>query len=336
MMDTTIPVWNTAHGIRGFACLIVLIGHAFLLFSEGAAPYMVGIGKIGVWLFFVLSAFLLTHKFHYTGFGLRALQYYACARFIRIIPLFVITVCCYHALNMPDMQTWDDVFRILLFQKGAGHLWTIPVECTFYALLPLIAWGLGTIQKHYGCGVMMLCWVASIVLHQYFMPFWNTPANTITTLWYVPCFMCGILCALLHERFVWIHRHGDWISLCLMGLILCFSPLLGHGWLPKSVVALFSTYHLPIGLIWSVVIVSALHGSGVLPRILCWRGLRYLGTWSYPIYLIHWIVYLKLVARYPHDALAMICALIISIMMGAMIHYTIELPIEQWRRHRLS
>ena len=50
---------NYLTAIRGFACLLVIIAHIL-----SGMPYIginvAGTGKIGVWLFFILSAFLLT------------------------------------------------------------------------------------------------------------------------------------------------------------------------------------------------------------------------------------------------------------------------------------
>lgn len=47
-----------AEGIRGVACLLVLVAHAVTMFFPRSVPYLSGSGKIGVWPFFVLSAYL--------------------------------------------------------------------------------------------------------------------------------------------------------------------------------------------------------------------------------------------------------------------------------------
>jgi peptidoglycan/LPS O-acetylase OafA/YrhL len=81
-------------GIRGVACLIVLVLHCVgfsgifpSIFGDGG---MVGIPKVGVWLFFVLSAFLLTLK-HLDGpFSIEALTDYSVSRFLRIVPIGLI------------------------------------------------------------------------------------------------------------------------------------------------------------------------------------------------------------------------------------------------------
>ena len=83
-----------AAGIRGFACLWVMVIHnfGFFVFPPGSVD---GCGKIGVWLFFVLSAYLLTYKLVASGTSMPVLAAYAWGRFWRIIPAFVVAVLFY-------------------------------------------------------------------------------------------------------------------------------------------------------------------------------------------------------------------------------------------------
>lgn len=54
--------YPAADGIRGLACLLVLCTHLPGFFLPDYGKYVTGTGKYGVWLFFVLSAFLLTSR----------------------------------------------------------------------------------------------------------------------------------------------------------------------------------------------------------------------------------------------------------------------------------
>lgn len=98
------------------------------------------IGKAGVWVFFALSSFLLTH-------GLcRALARedslssslirYMIQRVFRIYPLYV-AVLFLHFLA--GSLSENGVFRHLLLQEGAAELWAIPVEFKYYLVVPLVA-----------------------------------------------------------------------------------------------------------------------------------------------------------------------------------------------------
>lgn len=128
------------HGLRGVAVIIVLLSHLgnadmWLLPVSHEA-----IGKAGVWVFFALSSFLLTH-------GLcRALARedslssslirYMIQRVFRIYPLYV-AVLFLHFLA--GSLSENGVFRHLLLQEGAAELWAIPVEFKYYLVVPLVA-----------------------------------------------------------------------------------------------------------------------------------------------------------------------------------------------------
>ena len=61
-------------------------------FIPEIAKYFAGTGEYVVWLFFVLSAILLTNKFSQIGFSFSELSGYAIGRILRIIPLFFVVI----------------------------------------------------------------------------------------------------------------------------------------------------------------------------------------------------------------------------------------------------
>src|SRR4051794_1290022 len=100
-------------GLRGLAVLLVLLDHAtdaeLRLFP---AANMNRAGKYGVYLFFVLSAFLLAHLSLCQPDAqlLRARTWcnYAVRRFLRIFPLYAIvlvTLVVLHKLKFHDVKT---------------------------------------------------------------------------------------------------------------------------------------------------------------------------------------------------------------------------------------
>lgn len=65
MCTQSIDSYKSLNGLRGVAVLFVLFSHAAnkgLIFFEGFSIAGSGSGKVGVYLFFVLSAFLLTDQ----------------------------------------------------------------------------------------------------------------------------------------------------------------------------------------------------------------------------------------------------------------------------------
>jgi len=116
-------------GIRGIAVLLVVAAH-----TDGLR--MKGHGAVGVWLFFVLSAFLLTLPYAVDpGRISRAgeIRRYFARRTRRILPAYYVAIVVTALLTKADLNfLWLHVS----FQRAAGIFWTIPQELLFYLLLP--------------------------------------------------------------------------------------------------------------------------------------------------------------------------------------------------------
>ena len=134
--------------LRAIAALIVLVGH----FSNRAHLWDALLGtrapQLGVMLFFLLSAFLMTILYMDRRPTRDAIATYAWARAARVLPLFVVVVLASHLLGklpiawlqasvyaIPD---WKAVASHLLFLFGVQVLWTIPAEIHFYAIFALL------------------------------------------------------------------------------------------------------------------------------------------------------------------------------------------------------
>lgn len=139
-------------GIRGLAVLIVFLSH-----SSGRGFFidqnlrLQGIGILGVYLFFVLSAWLLTtlaiDELKKSG-GLNLKNFYL-RRFFRIAPLYyLIVTAVFAAQEVTGTKSKEYLFidrglqgylGHLLFFSGDSLFWTIPCEVFFYLTLPFIA-----------------------------------------------------------------------------------------------------------------------------------------------------------------------------------------------------
>lgn len=124
-------------GLRGLAVLIVFISH---LANENLVPSFLGngFGQIGVMLFFVLSSFLMGKLYLGLVCNEVNLQNYIFARAGRIVPLYyfilLLSICGY-AYEIDGLTSF---FKHILFLKGEGVLWAIPVEVQFYSLFVLL------------------------------------------------------------------------------------------------------------------------------------------------------------------------------------------------------
>lgn len=325
--------YPAADGIRGLACLLVLCTHLPGFFLPDYGKYVTGTGKYGVWLFFVLSAFLLTSRFKATGFGPAALWRYAVGRVLRILPLFALTLCIYHSAGVL-VPTREDLWLALTFQAGYGHFWTIPVEFCYYALLPAVAalqlWARRTAGIPGVAGLTL----AVAVLQQLVWPWWQTPENDIHLRWYLPCFLLGGAAAVIitgpdaRVRPRWPTAVGLAVFLVLFLLSPGPRHALFHapfdGWLQNKFVF--------ISVLWSVFLLALANGGGLLGRLLETRFFRALGAWSYSVYLIHWLVYVKL-SQLPggHGVGMAVMAAVAAMACGAVLYYAVERPLERLR-----
>lgn len=145
-------------GLRFCAFLLVFVHHL----PRAASPWLAAvqdIGWVGVHIFLVLSAYLLTAilRAELDARGRIAVAKFYVRRILRIWPLYF-AVCAasfgmavlQHGWNAPD--AWR-LAGLLLFVDNAvsglldfnplpyvAHLWTLSLEEQFYILLPVLAW----------------------------------------------------------------------------------------------------------------------------------------------------------------------------------------------------
>jgi len=220
-------------GLRAIACLIVLVCHALGADAPSIGTYLRGVPKIGVWLFFVLSAFLLSLRLLDAPGG-RGVVEYAVARLLRIVPLFVLAVVFYRLVGTLGIETWRDAVGVLTFRRSAKHLWTIPPELAFYVVLPFVVRGLMHLTSSPVRHLALL--LVGIIGCAVVWPPFETPENSLHVGWYLPVFGAGIAAALVTRSF----PHPDQSTLrhmisasamMIVGLVIVGKLLHGPTWL---------------------------------------------------------------------------------------------------------
>ena len=327
--------------MRGLACLIVICVHGLAFTAPDAGAHFRGVGKVGVWLFFVLSAYLLTAQFRQRGFSSATVVGYAIGRVLRIYPLYVAIVLLHYVWGgLAGIATPQDVFLALTLAKGYGHLWTIPVEFKFYFLLPLVAFGFVRAERLGGwpavAGLLALC----VALQQVVFPYYATPESSVELGWYLATFLFGAAAAILCEVPTLQRYRSDAIAWVIFGGLILAIPALRTLLLGLAPSSYLLDKHLQIGAAFAVVIWSIVgRQDSVLARLLDNPFFATVGKWSYSIYLFHLIAMLFLLkagAKFPGN---FVLAVVAAIGAGGIVHYAGERPVERfraWARNRMS
>lgn len=144
--------------VRALAVLMVLAGHAYMLggvvpaqTSRAAGDLLINAGGAGIWLFFVLSGYLIGAPLLRAleeGAPLPGLRRYALRRAARILPAYWIAFAVLLVLlPPPDLDWWQVPLHAALLHNlvpGEGQAlffvaWTLGIEALFYAFVPLAA-----------------------------------------------------------------------------------------------------------------------------------------------------------------------------------------------------
>ena len=197
-------------GFRGLAALMVFLGHS----SWNGQVYGVnfsGWGKLGVILFFLLSAFLLSNQLLSSQkgnfFGKKYLVNWYLKRFLRIYPLYTLylvtsVLTSYYLvfilpegwgqIGLPLNINFQEFYRMLFLLESQSILWSIVVEFKFYIILPLFFYLLSFIKNKKFLIFFIIFLVLLINYNTQYIPEINQIELTV----YLPVFLIGILASI--------------------------------------------------------------------------------------------------------------------------------------------
>lgn len=308
--------------IRGFACLIVIVAH-ILAGIPFTGRYVSGCGKIGVWLFFILSAFLLTRQWmakeRFTG---KEVAGFYVKRFFRIFPCYLVTLCIAFAIG--HIKNFSSLIKHLFLLEGIGHFWTIPVEFVFYLVVPLLAFVLLKIKDEKKSVIFLLI---SGVICEILFPYWKCSENSIQLRWYFPVFIMGMITAFVYQKFENQEKNSvkcDVILVVILLLMLCATPYFRKLIFGLEPDAYLQNKFLYFGIVWSIVILAIQNSKYSIHFLNRSKFLLWIGNISFPLYLIHFVVldHLKL-----ENVLVNSFAIFgSSVILAAIMHYFLEQP----------
>lgn len=320
---------NGADGIRGFACLIVISLHSIGFFFNNIQFYTLGMDKLGVWMFFVLSSFLLTRQFIIKGFSSGVIIDYTISRTLRILPAFLICVFIYFKLGMIPKEK---LIPTITFRDFYFHLWTIPIEFKYYFILPFSAFMFYLASKRFGTkGLLISCLIISFIF-QHFLPINIGVTPAIALYPYIPCFLYGSVAAILIDH---VNLDGflkDYVGAAILLSFICVSPgfinLVSGVYLGPYIIDKYNY----VGILISVFIMMYATGCGKIGMLLSSRFLSFIGRYSFSIYLYH-VIFLKYISdRHPSSLWWCILSFVISIIAGYVMFNFVERPLLKARK----
>lgn len=320
--------WPALDGLRGVAILMVMWAHFTPQWSTAnftgwtrLAHNLLNGGWAGVDLFFVLSGFLITgilidaKRAGNSSAGRYFGNFYA-RRTLRIFPLYYAVLACvavwiFSTGSTVDRQLWRQyapwmwlyISNIAIAQHGwlapfhgllLNHFWTLAVEEQFYLIWPLIVYLCAARSLRTGC-------LAAIALAPLLRFFWTAiDHNTYAAFALMPCridsFAVGALVAVAMRQ-VRVSPEDHRLYLARAGGILMIvgvSLIVPAFWndtlidvLGRSVLALLSG---------GLILLSLYSPFG------SWLDnpfLRFLGKYSYGLYVLHFLFYLQLDRLFP-------------------------------------
>ncbi|SDU20802.1 Peptidoglycan/LPS O-acetylase OafA/YrhL, contains acyltransferase and SGNH-hydrolase domains [Verrucomicrobium sp. GAS474] len=291
--------------LRGVAVLIVVFSHASNEHHDIVPGlHLQGVGKMGVWLFFVLSAFLLTRRLVEEFDAGKApvgtiLVRYGIHRLCRIFPLYLLVVFG-HALwlGRGGEGMWYFFWRNALLLEGHREFWVIPVEVKYYAVMPLFCllhvflW-----RRRFVPALAVLGGIALGCSWHWALDAGNK--NTLLLWPYFAIFAVGSLLAVMPPK---LFRFWGSRGMTAGALILLLVPLfciLGH----STTVTMPRLYVWSplLAVLWSSVLAFGLtHGRNLPMPVLSGLAagtLRGVGRISFSIYLLHYPILKTLLAH---------------------------------------
>ncbi|MBS0250016.1 MAG: acyltransferase [Proteobacteria bacterium] len=286
-------------GLRAIAFLLVFVSHKFVM------PVTDRFGSLAVWIFFVLSGFLITRilagqrskvEMGQTSRNDALLGFYR-SRVFRILPpyyallavLAVLAACGLYDLNSAGRQWANVLFYSNIYierhgwQGDLGHLWSLAVEQQYYLLFaPLVLF----LPRHALPGVCVAMLIVSVVGNISFIaagrPLVTFDVNSIVN---IGLFGLGGLAGLFVDRPLPRWLLNDVAMVAVFALILSAPLVLANpGFLEISRPA--------VGILVACLLVqiSQQQVSAVV-KMLDLAPIRWIGVISYAAYLFHPVIH---------------------------------------------
>jgi peptidoglycan/LPS O-acetylase OafA/YrhL len=365
--------------MRAIAAISVLLLHV-AAYADKLGPQSLGHQylqrlDVGVWIFFVISGFVLFRPFaraHLLGEPAPKTAPYAWRRALRIVPPFWVALAI-SAIFLPGLLYWRNapyafgfaqIYRSNTTGIGITPAWTLCIEVTFYAFLPLYSIVVGYFARKPGAWlraeVAGLALLFAVSLLWQLWAYGGAPGHHHDVLAgnFLPgrldLFSLGMGLAVVQ---LWSHEHAGasrmlrvidrFPILPWLIALIAFWVVSAHAAIPQ--VGTYNTWSshailaenylyavVAIGLVAPAVLGDP--GRGVMRKVLAHRWLVWLGLVSYGTYLwqVPWLLQLQRWGMHPSSLKAVAPWMVLgfggAIGLGAVSYYLVERPALSLRR----
>lgn len=334
-------------GLRGLAAISVVISHL-----PTKTPFWgtVNFGECGVFLFFVLSGFLMAHLHLQQPFTGPALRRFCVARIARIVPLYYTVVL----ISFLVTQVWNPEFhytmsvtqliRQLAFVGSVGVFWSVGPEFQFYGFF-LVLWAIPQLQ-----GAMRT--LALILLALFALACYATSPYLPGVLFVskLHIFLGGVAVAM--TRWWLANRAGPntamvralQLAACaaVVGLLLPYPHMMLPVFPAADVSEISKWYYtdLPRVVLAGVVVLGFSYRTAMSDALLGNRLVSELGRSSFSIYLLH----MPVMDVMHHFGLferlgpwgSSLCCIAAVVLLSSLVNRMFESPARRWVTERLG
>jgi peptidoglycan/LPS O-acetylase OafA/YrhL len=320
--------------LRGVAALAVVIGHALPMgFPQVPNVIAVGLGRVSVIAFFVLSGFVLSLPY----FDGRPLPY---AAFVvrRICRIYLPYAAAMLAAGVLFYTVWGQGMHLAvyepidgrtilhaIFMLGTMHgenldppTWSLVVEMRYSLLFPLLVWAAMRMPRVTIVASALMSLVLfvlpvrlSVDWYELYDPIgMRTFAGSLaTTAYYASAFFGGILLA----------KYRD----ALPGIARQYGALL---WGATALFAAIGAFRDPWFIVAAILIVALVPHTPAVVRAFAWQPIRWLGRVSYSLYLVHLVILVGLLRITGNPLLAALLVFPVSFVVAELFYRFIEVP----------
>jgi peptidoglycan/LPS O-acetylase OafA/YrhL len=334
-------------GLRGLAAISVVIAH---LPTKTPFWETVSFGECGVFLFFVLSGFLMTHLHLQQPFNSTNVRRFCVARVARIVPLYYTIVLAAFAVSMltqADFHYRMDLVglaRLLAFVGSVDVFWSVGPEFQFYGFF-LLLWCIPSLQAR--ARTIALALLGAFVVASYAASPYLPGILFVSKL---HIFLGGVGIALL--RAWWTARSQPTAgAIPVLQLLACAAVLVmlmpyPHMLLPifpAADVAQISAWYytdLPRVALAALVVLAFSYRSRLSDALLGNGPVSELGRSSFSIYLLHRPVIDIMTALHLFDRLnpwvAGLGCILATALLASLVNRVLETPARLWLTRKFS